>query len=182
MKKILEMLVVYYRSLVPHKKNVATAIGVFVALFLLFQCAPARAEGVESRFDLGYRVLRGQSAALHYSVGLEKLTPTMRPIVGLGLIGASNDPSYGRDDNNGFMYAGIETCRRQSCLLLGGGGFMRETVYSGTRMQFVLGLRFHVLDLSQWRIDAGWLHLSNSGIKKPNPGFDMPSISFVRKW
>lgn len=171
-------------SLFPHKKKAAYLIIAFLLLFFLFTCAPrAHAEeGVEARVNVGARALRGTAATIHMNYAFEEFAPGLRPVVGVGLIGASNDPDWGPDENNGFYYAGIETRRGRFALTLGAARFMRETLYSGTREQFLLAASVRVMRWDWGALDAVWYHMSNSGIKKPNPGFDLPGLAFVRRW
>lgn len=168
-------------SLFPHQKKAAYLIIAFLILFFLFTCAP-RAGAAELRVNMGARVLRGDAAVIHLNYALNEFAPGLRPVVGMGLLGASNDEDWGPEENNGFFYAGVEARRGRFALTLGGAGLMRETQYSGTRGQFMLGTAFRVKEWSWGAVDAAWYHFSNSGIKKPNPGFDLLSVQLVRRW
>lgn len=180
-KELLAKLEMLRLSLLPHQKKAAYLIIAFLTLFLLFQCAP-RADAAEVRFDPGARVLRGETATIRYSFAFNEVAPGIRPVVGLGLLGSSNDPDYGPEDNNGYFYGGIEAARGRFSLTLGGASLIRESVYSGTRAQFVLEARARLYQWRRWGMDAVWFHMSNSGIGKPNPGFDLVGPSFHARW
>lgn len=169
------------RGMLPHKTPVFIALVVFIALFVLFQCAKA-ADLPHTRFDAGARVSKGEAAYIATSVAYPGPTANTHWEGGLLLLGASNDDEYGYTRNNLMPFAVLMATRWRVSLGMGLGHWIADTPYSGTNTQVVLVLRLRVVDIGKGSCSVQHIHASNASIKQPNPGWEMPGIGCSLQW
>lgn len=167
--------------LLPHKPAVRIALVLFIAAFVLFQCARA-AELPHTRFDAGARIAKGESGYVAISVAYPGPTARTHWEGGLLLIGSSNDDEYGYAGNNLMPFGMLVTTRGRLSLGMGLGQWLVESPYSGTKTQIVLMLRARLFQIGRGECSIQHLHASNAGIRKPNPGFEMPGVGCTLQW
>jgi hypothetical protein len=169
------------RGMLPHKTPVFIALVVFIALFVLFQCAKA-AELPHTRFDAGARIGKGEAAYITVSAAYPGPTANTHWEGGLLLLGASNDDEYGYTRNNLMPFGMLVATRWRVSLGLGLGHWIAESPYSGTRTQAVLLLRVRLFDVGKGSCSVQHLHASNASIKPPNPGWELPGFGCTLQW